>query len=302
MVGQMAVRDKIDTPGAVALIGFSALLGFNQVVIQIVNEGLQPVFFAGLRSAGAVFCLWLWFALRKRSFGLARKDLRPGLLIGAVFAAEFILLFNALDLTTVTRVSVIFYSMPFWLALMAHFIIPGERITPKKATGQALAFSGVAIAIIWRSGGGEASLVGDILALLSAMCWAGIALIARTGLKDVAPDRQLVWQVLVSAPLLLLAAPFFGPLVRDLQPIHLWGLAFQIVVVVTFGFALWLWLLSIYPASSVAAFSFLTPIFGVFFGWVFLNETLGLPVIVALILVSVGLILINRPSQVPQKV
>ena len=292
----------MDVTGAVALIGFSALLGFNQVVIRVVNEGLQPVFFAGLRSVGAVFCLWLWFAVRKRPLGLRRENLGPGLLIGAFFAVEFILLFNALDLTTVTRVSVIFYSMPLWLALMAHFVIPGERITPVKAAGQGLAFAGVSIAILWRGGGGEASVLGDVLALLSAACWAGIALVARTGLKDVAPDRQLVWQVFVSAPILMLAAPFFGPLVRDLQPIHLWGLAFQIVAVVTFGFALWLWLLSVYPAASVAAFSFLTPVFGVFFGWAFLNESLGLPVIVSLVLVSAGLVLINRSSQVPQKV
>ena len=79
-----------------------------------------------------------------------------------------------------------------------------------------------------------------------------VALIARTGLKHTAAERQLMWQVLVSAPILLLAAPFFGPLVRDLQPIHLWGLAFQIVIIASFGYALWLWLLSIYPAASVA--------------------------------------------------
>ncbi len=298
----MADRDRIDATGAIVLIGFSALLGFNQVVIRVVNEGLQPVFFAGLRSTGAVFCLWLWFIARGRSLGLLRKDLAPGLLIGSIFAVEFIFLFNALDLTTVTRVSVILYSMPVWLALMAHFLIPGERITPMKAAGQGLAFAGVAIAIIWRGGGGEASLLGDLLALLAAFCWAGIALVARTGLKAVAPDRQLMWQVLVSAPILLVAALFFGPLIRDIQPIHLWGLAFQIVVIVTFGFALWLWFLSVYPPASVAAFGFLAPVFGVFFGWLFLGEALGLPVLVALVLVSVGLVLINRPVQVPQKV
>ena len=93
---------------------------------------------------------------------------------------------------------------------MAHFWLPGERTTPVKFAGQGLAFFGVAIAIIWRGGGGEASLLDDLLALLSAFCWAGgIALVARIGLKDVAPDRLLVWQVFVSAPTLLVAAPFF---------------------------------------------------------------------------------------------
>ncbi len=129
---------------------------------------------------------------------------------------------------------------------------------------------------------------------------------AWTGRKDVAPDRQLVWQVFVSALIFMIAAPFFCCFISDVQPIHLWGLAFQLVVIVTFAFAfafaLWLWLMSVYPLAIVAAFSFRSPVFGVFFGWLFLDEALGLPVLVALVLVSASLILISRPVQVPQKV
>ena len=298
----MDKKDHIDAFGAASLIGFSLLLAFNQVVIRVVNDGLQPVFFAGLRSLGAVACLWLWFAIRRRPLGLQRQHLVSGALMGFLFAFEFVLLFVALDLTTVSRTSVLFYTMPLWLTLMAHFLIEGERITPIKAAGQALAFLGMAIAILWRGGGGEASLAGDILAVAAAVGWALTALIARTTLKGLAPDRQLFWQVLVSAPLLLVASVFFGPFIRDLQPIHLWGLAFQIVIMVSAGFTFWLWLLSIYPAASVAAFSFLAPVFGVFLGWWLLDETIGWPILIALGLVCLGLILINRPRQVPQKV
>lgn len=298
----MERKDHIDAFGAVALIGFSLLVAFNQVVIAVVNEGLQPVFFAGIRSAGAVVCLWLWFVLRRRPLKLERKDLFFGVLMGFLFAFEFVLLFIALDLTTVSRSSILFYTMPLWLALLAHVFIPGERITPVKAMGQAFAFLGMVIAILWRSDAGEASLLGDVLAVVASLGWAGLAVIARTGLKDVAPDRQLLWQVLVSAPLLIGVSLFFGPWIRALEPIHLWGLAFQIVIMVSAGFSLWLWLLTIYPAASVAAFSFLAPVFGVLLGWWLLDEPLGAPIILALALVSMGLILINRPAQVPQKV
>ena len=67
----MPQKDRIDSAGAFALVGFSALLGFNQVVIRVVNDGLQPVFFAGLRSLGSVLCLGLWFSVRRRPLGLA---------------------------------------------------------------------------------------------------------------------------------------------------------------------------------------------------------------------------------------
>jgi drug/metabolite transporter (DMT)-like permease len=301
----MERKDRIDAFGALSLTGFSLILAFNQVVIAVVNEGLQPVFFAGLRSLGALACLAFWFGLRNRPIGLRAADVLPGLTIGGLFAAEFVFLFIALDLTTVTRVSVIFYTMPLWLAVMAHFAIPGEMITRRKAFGLVAAFSGVVIAILWRndaSGAVQGSLLGDFFALLAAIAWAGIALVARTSLSHIASDRQLVWQLGVSAIILLCLAPFFGPLIRDFIPMHLAGLAFQIIVVATFGYAFWLWLLTIYPAPSVAAFSFLTPGFGVALGWALLGEAIGPPILVALGLVCLGLVLMNRPGHVPQKV
>ena len=195
--------------------------------------------------------------------------------------------------------------MPLWLALISHFVLPGERITPIKALGLVLAFGGVVIAIVQRGGGdGQASLVGDLCALGGALTWAGIALCARgTSLARVSPREQLLWQVTVSAPILLLASLGFGALLRDPQPIHYAGLAFQIVVIVTAAFLLWLWLISVYPVAGVASFSFLSPVFGVALGWLLLDEPVGWSMLIALVLVAVGIILINRPkAQVPQKV
>lgn len=294
-------KDQMDAFGAVSLTLFGVFLAFNQIIIKLVNEGLQPVFFAGLRSFLAIFCLWAWLSWQGRPPRLERHYLVPGLAIGLAFAAEFLCLFLALDLTTVTRTSIILYSMPVWLALAAHFLLPGERTTPLKAAGLALAFVGVGWAILDRpSGQGQASLAGDLCALLAAWAWAAIALIARgTRLKEMRPDMQLFWQVLVSAPVLILAAPLFGPLIRDLQPIHIAGLVFQAVAVVSAGFVFWLWLLTIYPAASVASFSFLTPVFGVALGWLILGEHVGLSILGAAALVATGIILINRRPSAP---
>ncbi|MEQ8366412.1 MAG: DMT family transporter, partial [Roseicyclus sp.] len=59
----------------------------------------------------------------------------------------------------------------------------------------------------------------------------------------------------------------------------------------------WLWLVSIYPAESVAAFIFLTPVFGVSLGWLLLDERLSWPIALALVLVVAGLMLINRAAR-----
>jgi len=186
-------KTRIDAFGAVSLIGFALLLGFNQVVIKVTNEGLQPVFFAALRSLGGAAVIWLWIRWRGIPLSLPRRTWRAGLLIGAVFAVEFILLFLALDLTSVTRVSVIYYSMPIWMALAAHVLIPGERLTPVKAAGLALAFAGVVVALVSRvAQPGEGGLLGDLLALGAAMTWAAIPLIVRVSeLRTLRPEVQV---------------------------------------------------------------------------------------------------------------
>ena len=114
-----------------------------------------------------------------------------------------------------------------------------------------------------------------------------------TRARLVTPQVQLLIQLGASAIILLAISPVFGPLIRDLQTIHYWGMGFQIFVIASGGFLFWLWLLTIYPASGVSSFSFLSPAIGVFLGWVLLGETLGAGIFGALGLVAIGLILIN---------
>lgn len=291
-------KTQMDAFGAVALIAFALHLGFNQVVIKVTNGGFGPIFAAGIRSAGAVLVLLLWMRLRGISLSVPREAVLPGIVAGALFALEFMCLFTALDFTTVSRASVIFYSMPVWLALSSHVLIPGDRLTGLRSLGFLLAMGGVALALLDRSDT-TASLRGDLLALTAALCWTGIALCVKvTPLSRVPPAQQLLFQVLVSAPILLLAAAFTGDFIRDLQPVHIAGMAFQIIAVASLGFLAWFWLLSIYPASSVASFSFLSPVFAVILGWLLLGEHVGLQVWAALVMVAAGIFLINRRRRV----
>jgi drug/metabolite transporter (DMT)-like permease len=290
----MERKTSMDMSGATALVAFALLLGFNQVVIKVSGGGFGPVFLAALRSAGAVVILLVWMRLKGVPVVMPKGVSRWGVLSGFLFAFEFICLFTALDLTSVSRASVIFYSMPVWLALAAHLLLPGERMSGPRIIGLVLAMCGVMWALADRDGA-DVSWLGDVAALGAALGWAGIALLLRaTPLITVKPEVQLLWQVAISAPILFLLAPFMGDLVRDLQPVHLAGLAFQIVCVSSLGYLFWFWLLTIYPAASVASFSFLSPVFSVLLGWLLLNEQVEISIMGALVLVAAGIYLINR--------
>lgn len=288
-------KSYIDGQGAILLIGFSLLLGFNQVVIKVSNGGFQPVFQAGVRSALALVFLALWMWWRAIPLMPRRVNFLPGLLVGLLFSFEFICLFVALDYTSIARSSIMFYSMPVWLAIAAHFVLPNERLTALRSLGLLLAMVGM----IWSLGSGlfieGGSITGDLLALLSAFGWGAIALTVRlSSLSRERAETQLFIQLLISAPVLLIASLWFGDWLREPTYISYAALLFQALVIAFFAFLLWFWIMTIYPASGVASFSFLSPIFSVALGWLILGEGVSFNLVGALACVALGLVLINR--------
>lgn len=293
-------KSGIDAFGAIMLIAISANLGLNQAMVKLVNAGMAPAFQAGMRSACAILPVALFALWRGKKLTISDGSLLPGVLCGIFFAAEFYLLFEALERTTVGRASVLFYTMPIWVAVGAHFLIPGEALTRRRVLGLLLAVAGVAIALMRNIGGGEGiispqMLTGDLMALTGATGWASIALIARLSkLSKSAPEMQLLYQLIVSAPILIAIAFVSGDMFREMTPM-LWGaFTYQVLGVVAIGFTLWFWILSIYPASDMASYAFLSPLFGVIFGWLIIGEALTVNIVLALALVAAGIWLVNR--------
>lgn len=296
----MQRKNHIDAMGAGLLVFCSALMGLNQVIIKLTNAGLHPVFQAGLRSACGFVPVLLFAIVMKKRLTIRDGSFWPGMLAGLYFGVEFLLLFQALDYTSVSRASVFFYTMPFWVALAAHFAIPGEKLTLVKVAGLVLAMIGVILALSNNPApASDRALIGDLFCLLGSMLWASIIIVARTtDLAKSSPEMQLLYQLAVSGVLLLLISLTVGELVREVTPTIVALFASQIFIIIFFGFLLWFWLLSIYPASTMASYSFLSPVFGVILGWLILDETIDSTIIIALVLVSVGVFLVSRkPAQ-----
>ena len=294
-------KKRIDALGTFLLVFCSGLMGINQVMVKLVNAGMHPVFQAGLRSACAFLPILGFALLTRKRLSMSDGSFWPGMLVGTFFAAEFLLLFQALDYTTVARASIFFYTMPFWTALAAHFLIEGEKLSAVRVAGLLLAMTGVVVALSDKQTTySDQSLVGDIYCLLGALFWAGIVVVARTTkLSRSSPEMQLLYQLAVSAPILLLIALQLGDPIRELT-YGIWILFFiQVFVIACVGFPTWFWVLSIYPASSMASFSFLSPVFGVIFGWLILQEKIDTTILIALFLVSLGVVLVNRKAKTP---
>jgi len=288
-------RAHIDALGASLLIGFSALLGLNQALVKLVNEGLAPLFQSGVRSALAFLVLLIWTRATRARLDFRNGSLPWGLAAGLLFAFEFAMLFVALDYTTVARASLFFYTMPLFTALGAHALIPGERLTPQRASGLGVALVGVAIGLADDASAPSAQAwIGDVLAIAGAVAWASITLMMRTSpLARCSSEQIMLYQLGVSGVVLLVAAPVANHGVRELTAGLVAIFAFQVVAIVSLGYLLWARILAVYPVGNMASFSLLAPVFGVLAGWMIFDDPLTPAFFAAITLVGAGLVLVN---------
>lgn len=294
-------KNHLDSLAIALLLGCSMFWGFQQVLVKATVAEVAPVFQAFVRFALATVALLLW--CRWRGIAVWRRDrvLGPGLLAGALFAGEFACIYVGLQYTPASRLTVFLYCSPFWVALLLPRFVPGERLLGAQWAGMACAFVGVALALgDGLVGAAHAAQplgwLGDVLGLLAGLLWALTTVVIRsTPLGGVAPERQLLYQVVVSTatlPLLSLALGERWSL--DLSAFAASSLLVQALLGAFISYLAWMWLLAHYPATKISVFVFLTPVFALLFGAWWLGEPVTPALVAALTLVAAGIALVNR--------
>lgn len=297
------IRPRLDGLAIAAMLMLCLSWGVQQAAIKLAVPGIPPALQAGLRSLGAglLVYLWCWW----RDIPLFQRDgtFWAGMVAGLLFGVEFLLIYWGLQFTDVARSVVLLYTAPFVVALGGHWLIPGERLRPVQGLGLLLAFGGVAYAFgdrLMAGGSTDRDLgwLGDLMAAGGAVLWGATTLvIKKSRLRQAPPAKTLLYQLAVSAVLLITVSPLLdeqaaGPL----TPTVLLAFAYQTLWAVPVTFLIWFWLLAHYPAGRLSAFTFLTPVFGIAAGWLLLDEALSPRLIVAVAGIAAGLWLVNRPA------
>jgi len=294
-------KASLDTVAVALLILCCFLWGLNQVAAKAALPEIPALWQAALRSTGAAILVCLW--ARGRGIAMLERDgtIAGGLLAGALFAAEFFCIFVGLQFTTASRMVVFIYIAPFVVALGMPLIASSERLGGVQSVGLVLAFAGVAWAFaegFSRPAAGPLQWLGDGLGVLAGVLWGATTLAIRaTSLSRASAEKTLLYQLGVSAALLLAAALVAAtPLPARLSPLAWSSLAFQTVVVSFASYLAWFWLIRHYPATRLASFTMLTPVFGLVLGALLLAEPVTARLLVALATVAAGIVLVNRKA------
>ena len=287
----------VDAFAAALTLVLCIVWGFNQVIAKIALADVGPISQTGVRSAIGVVCVVAYaLAAKRRVFSIDGSE-AAGAVAGVLFTAEFIVLYESLRFTTAARATVFIYAAPFFVALGAALALKSEQLRPIQWLGLALAFLGVVLGMMGRSAGGGA--FGDALALIAAGLWAATTVLIRaTPLRRADPVKVLLYQIAAAA----LIAPVAAYALGEPAPAHLSAttaavLVWQGVAVVAVSYVMWFWLLTNYAAAQLSAFTFITPLVGVFAGWLVFGEQVTPAFAAAIALVLAGLALVNWPRK-----
>jgi drug/metabolite transporter (DMT)-like permease len=250
-----------------------------------------------IRTAAAT--LIVLAIMRWRGLPIAARDgtLIAGLVAGALFGLEFLLIYRGLIYTTASRAVLFIYLAPFFVVLGARLFLPGDRFGPLQWAGLLLSFAGMLIAFgVPAPSADPRQIVGDIMMVGAAGAWAATTLVIKaSSLARISPEKTLVYQLVVCIPITAIGALVFGERIAAApSAVALGSLAYQ-TLVVSLTFAVWFALIVKFSASRLSAFTFLTPLCGVAAGHLVLGDPLTPAFALAVVLVAAGLVLVNRP-------
>ncbi|MEV5983568.1 EamA family transporter [Streptomyces sp. NPDC052051] len=250
----------------------AAVWGVNFTVIEVGLGHFPPLLFSALRFLAAAVPAVFFVGRPKVAW---KWILGVGLVLGV---AKFGMLFIGMDAGMPAGLSSLVLQIQAVFTALIAFAVLGERPTRLRALGMAVALGGVALAAVDEGTAGP--LGAFALVIGAAACW-GVSNVLTC--KASPPDSLnfMVWVSTVPVlPLLALSLLTEGPS-RDLDALR--GLDWQGVGIIlyvawittVFGFGAWGWLLRRHPASTVAPFSLLVPVFGMSAATLFLGESVS---------------------------
>ena len=276
----------------IALLVLAVIWGYNWVVMKIALQYSTASQFAAMRTLGGGLFLLALMAVMRRP--LKPREIPSTIVLGLLQTTGFTgFIIWALVEGAAGKVSVLSFTMPFWVLLLAWPML-GERIRGMQWGAVALALVGlVCILEPWHMHGSMHSLS---LAVLAGVSWA-LSVVFHKKLTRRVPDLDLLsfttWQMLFgSVPIVLFA---LGDLNQPIQwtPSYTIAIVYSVVLANALGWMAWLYALQRLPAGVASMSSMLIPVIAVLAAWVQLGEQPSLLEAAGMTFIIVALLLIS---------
>jgi drug/metabolite transporter (DMT)-like permease len=287
----------LDPPGAVLALLLAAIWGANPLAVKVGLAYAPPFRLAWMRFLIGGLAI-LAYARLTRHHGVFH--VRPGewrvlWSLGLLFAVQIGLMNVGIARTTATHATVLVNTYAIHTVLLAHFMIPGDRLTATKLAGTAVAYLGVILLFARDFAFGSDTMVGDLIVAASALLLGERIVYTARAVQKLDPIKMLVFQSAIgTACFLVVSLAWESGEPTRATPGLAASLFFQGVIVAGFNFVANMRLLQVYRPSALAACSLTTPIFGVLASAAVAGDPLTPTLALSTLMVAAGIGLTTR--------
>ncbi len=281
--------------------------GSTWLFIKLGLRDLPPLTFAGIRFVIAALILFSLIAVRRVPFPDKARDWLLLAICGILsFTLNYGLVFWGEQYISSGLAALLQSTLPAFGLIIAHFYLPGERMTLPRIAGVLLGVLGVGVIFsnqlqvsgpraLW----GSAALVG------SAFCAAYANVLVKTYGLNLQPTMLAGGQMLFGlVPLLLIGIPLEGnPLNYHWTPVAVFSLFYLAIVGTVIAFVLYYWLMQNMDVTKTMLIALVTPVTAVILGMLVLKEEMHWRTLIggAMIISGIGLIVAQRARKSQSK-
>lgn len=273
-------------------------LGYARFGIAQSDIG-SKLLFAGYRFTLAGIIVFLFGLIFYRKAALPDKSgILPIALLGIVQTGmQYLFAYIGVGYTTAANTSILTGTASLFSVVLAAIFFKNDKMTALKTAGCVVGLIGIVFVNIGDFSLDPMYFFGDILVLFSALSGAFGNIIT----KKISAGRDSVtvtaWQLFFGGVILSAAGFILG---GGINPINLSGMIILLWLsaVSAISFLLWTALLRHHPVSKITIFTMLVPIFGTFWSWILLGESVfNIQSIISLALIVLGIALVNKVKE-----
>lgn len=273
--------------------------GSTWLAIKVGLASLPPITFAGIRFVIAAGLLTSYAAAKRIEFPKDMTSWRVMIFLSLTqIAMPYALAFWGEQYMTAGLTSLLFATLPFFVVVFAHFMIPNERLSGRKVLAMLLCFIGVTIIFSRELMFTANSLWGGIAVIVSAGLAGCANVVAKKYSQSINSTVNVVVQIGVGAILLTTAGLLLergAPL--NFDNVSVFAILYLAVIGSAFAFVALYWLYTRMEVTRISLFTFITPIVAVLLGWLILGERVDLNVAAGGSLILVGVVLVSQTSK-----
>jgi drug/metabolite transporter (DMT)-like permease len=182
------------------------IFGSNAVAIKLAFAGVGVFTSAAIRFSIAALAIFLWARVTGQTIGLKKGQFHQVLILAALFGIQLSLIYFGISKSNASRGTLISNLLPFWVLFLAHFFIPGDRITRRKFLGILLGFGGVAFMFAEKKGVTSGFRAGDLMMLSATAIWACSVIYLKRIIGTFNPFQVTFYSMVFSVPIFFIEA------------------------------------------------------------------------------------------------